>query len=225
MLALRHLAGDLVEVELVSPASDFHYRPLQTVEPFEDDSAPRYSLSELTMSRGARHRIGSVTVVDPKSSTVWLTSGDSIDYDSLLIALGAKSQAVVPGALTFWSGGSPVHVRGVLDDLAAGLARRVVFAVPQGVTWPLPLYELVLQTATHLEKAGIRERSLTLVTPERAALEVFGSRASANIEELLLSRGIALVTEALPKSLVQGALTLEGGDSVPADRVVALPRL
>jgi sulfide:quinone oxidoreductase len=148
------------------------------------------------------------------------------DYDFLLLAIGAQPRAVITGgALTFWSGGSQEEVRRVLDELGLGLAGRVVFAVPPGVTWTLPLYELVLQTAAHLEKLGIGERSLTVVTPERSPLEVFGQKASAEVETLLLSRGIGLVTGARPQSLVRGELTLEGGDAVPADRVVALPRL
>jgi sulfide:quinone oxidoreductase len=226
MLALRHLAGDLIDIELVSPASDFHYRPLRTAEPFEDRRAPSYLLSELTTARGARHRLGAVTAVDPESRAVRLANGESLDYDFLLLAIGTQPRAVITGgALTFWSGGSQEDVRRLLEELAAGLAGRVVFAVPPGVTWTLPLYELVLQAATRLEKLGIGERSLTVVTPERSPLEIFGKKASAEVEMLLLARGIGLVTGARPQSLVEGDLTLEGGDAVPADRVIALPRL
>jgi sulfide:quinone oxidoreductase len=225
MLALRHLSGHLLDIELVSPASDFHYRPLRTAEPFEDGRAPSYSLSELTRARGARHRLGGVTAVDPDRRAVQLANGQSLDYDFLLLAIGAQPRAVIPGALTFWSGGSGEDVRRVLEELEAGLARRVVFAVPPGVTWALPLYELALQAARRLKKQGIGERSLMLVTPERSPLEIFGGKASAEVEALLLSRGIELATEARPKAVVQGELTLEGGNSVAADRVVALPRL
>jgi sulfide:quinone oxidoreductase len=225
MLALRHLGGDLVDIELVSPTSDFRYRPLQTVEPFGEDRAPSYLLSELTRPKGAHHRLGSVTAIDPEARAVRLAGRESIDYDYLLLAIGAQARDVIPGALTFWSGGSAQHVRGLLDDLGAGAARRIVFAVPPGVTWPLPLYELALQAAEHVDAHRIYGCSITFVTPERSPLELFGAKASAEVERLLLSHGIGLVTEAKPKSLVQGELTLEGGDSVPAERVVALPRL
>ena len=85
MLALRHLSGDLLDIELLSPASDFHYRPLRTAEPFEGGRAPSYSLSELTRARSARHRLGSVTAVDPGSRAVQLSNGQSLDYDFLLL--------------------------------------------------------------------------------------------------------------------------------------------
>jgi sulfide:quinone oxidoreductase len=166
-----------------------------------------------------------MTAVDSETGTLWLEGGASIDFDFLLLAIGARSQEVVSGAMTFWSGGSGQHVRGLLDDVGAGAVRRVVFAVPEGVTWPLPLYELALQTAAHIDAHHIYGSTLTFVTPERSPLELFGAKASAEVERLLASRGIRLVTAAVPKSLVRGELTLEGGDAVPAERVVSLPRL
>ncbi|GAH44941.1 unnamed protein product, partial [marine sediment metagenome] len=112
MLALRHLSGDLLDIELVSPASDFHYRPLRTADPFEGSRAPTYSLPELTTARGARHRLGGVTAVDAESRAVQLANGQSLDYDFLLLAIGAQARAVITGgALTFWSGGSQEEVQ------------------------------------------------------------------------------------------------------------------
>jgi sulfide:quinone oxidoreductase len=184
-----------------------------------------YLISELAALRGAHHRLDAVTAVDAEAHAVWLASGKSIDYDFLLLTIGARSRPVIPGALTFWSKGSGQDVRGLLDELGAGLTRQVVFAVPPGATWPLPLYELALQAAAHVDEHRIYGCRITFVTPERSPLELFGKKASAEIEKLLLSRGIGLLTEALPESLVQGELTLEGGDAVPAERVVALPRL
>jgi hypothetical protein len=49
----------------------------------------------------------------------------------------------------------------LLAQVEAGLLRRVVFAVPGGVAWPLPLYELALQTASAVP--GVE---LTFVTHE-----------------------------------------------------------
>ena len=34
LLALRHLAGDRVELSLLSPRADFSYRPMAVAEPF-----------------------------------------------------------------------------------------------------------------------------------------------------------------------------------------------
>ena len=45
---------------------------------------------------------------------------------------------------------------------------------PVGPVWPLPLYELALMTAERAESMDIRNLQLSLVTPERRPLAVFG---------------------------------------------------
>src|SRR6266540_2463085 len=50
-------------------------------------------------------------------------------------------------------------------ELEAGAVRQLVFALPGGVGWPLPLYELALLTATFLAQRAIERVELTLVTP------------------------------------------------------------
>ena len=44
MLALRSLAPDLVDVELVAPENHFWYRPLAVTEPFKASQAQHLSL-------------------------------------------------------------------------------------------------------------------------------------------------------------------------------------
>ncbi|MGH3018745.1 MAG: hypothetical protein ACRDNR_01095, partial [Gaiellaceae bacterium] len=46
-LALRELAGDRVDVELLAPETHFWYRPLAVAEPFELGEPTRVELSEL----------------------------------------------------------------------------------------------------------------------------------------------------------------------------------
>ena len=114
---------------------------------------------------------------------------------------------------------------GLLSDLDRGLVERVVFALPGGVTWPLPLYELALLTADHLAREENTEAKLTFVTPESAPLALLGSEASAAAAQLLGDRGIDLLTDLYPDSFVDGRLQAIPDPSIPADVVVSLPRL
>ena len=66
---------------------------------------------------------------------------------------------------------------------------------------------------------------LALVTPEVEPLHLFGGEASAAVRALLEARGIVVHTRAYPAEAREGELLLVGGDILPADRVVALPRL
>ena len=67
--------------------------------------------------------------------------------------------------------------------------------------------------------------TLELVTPEREPLELFGREASESVAALLERAGIGFHPAGFPAEARRGELLLVGGDVVPADRVVALPRL
>jgi sulfide:quinone oxidoreductase len=65
---------------------------------------------------------------------------------------------------------------------------------------------------------------IVIVTPEERPLALFGTSASTAIAELLELRGIQLQT-ATAESWTEGTLSLRDGRELPADAVVALPKL
>jgi sulfide:quinone oxidoreductase len=89
----------------------------------------------------------------------------------------------------------------------------------------LPLYELALMTAGRLAERGVRDARLSLVTPERAPLELFGPEASEAVRDLLDARGIELHTSRYPTRFENGALSLIPDERLSTERVVSLPRL
>jgi sulfide:quinone oxidoreductase len=64
-----------------------------------------------------------------------------------------------------------------------------------------------------------------VVTSETAPLWVFGEEAGTAVRSLLAERGIELRTATRAVAARAGRLELAGGDSIPADAVVALPRI
>jgi sulfide:quinone oxidoreductase len=225
MVALRELAGELVDVELVSPDTDFFYRPLSVAEPFGVGEVLRFDVTTLTRGCGARHSRGSLVAVRPDERLIWTSRNASFSYDALMIAIGARPREVVAGALTFRGEVDVRLIRGLLSDLDRGLVRHVAFALPGGVTWPLPLYELALLTADHLSREGNTRAKLTFVTPESVPLALLGTEGSEAVGALLAERRIDLVTDVHPEAFVQGRLRLVPGPPLAADVVVSLPRL
>jgi sulfide:quinone oxidoreductase len=103
--------------------------------------------------------------------------------------------------------------------------KRLVFALPAGASWPLPLYELALLTAVHLSEAGVSDVELAIVTLEERPLQLFGAAASRAVAELLDLHGIVLRADTTPVGVEDGALRVLPDERIEADRVVALPRL
>jgi sulfide:quinone oxidoreductase len=217
-LALRALASGLVAVELVSPEPEFAYRPLAVSEPFGHGHVHLVDLRRIVADIEAELHIAGLAGVD--SGHAVLDDGSRIEFDALVIATGTRLVPAVPGALTF-AGTSDVDAfRRLLEEIDAGDVGSVAFAVPHGVVWPLPLYELALMTA---RRPATHTAALTLVTPEEAPLDVLGPAAARAVSDLLAEHGIDLRTSVFPIAVKAGKLTLAPEGSVDADRVVALP--
>jgi sulfide:quinone oxidoreductase len=224
VLALRDLAESLVEIEVLAPEGEFVYRPLAVAEPFGAGEVYRFPLADLLTPSGARHRRDALAAVEPNERRVTTMAGEVLDYTALVIACGARPKEAFPGSLTFHGTEDRYALRAALDAAAAGRLGSIVFAVPGGVVWPLPLYELALMTAVFLRgRRGAVE--LTIVTPERAPLALFGQAASDAVSVLLAERDIAVVPGTYPVEIRDGVLRTTSGRELPADRVVSLPRL
>ena len=224
MVALRTTAPEEVAVELLSPDQDFFYRPLAVAEPFGRGSALRFDLRALATGCGARHRIGALASVDATEHRARTSHGESLSYDSLLLATGARRQIALPGSLTYRGGEDTAAFSRILDEALSGEVTTLAFVVPTGVTWPLPLYELALQTASKLAEKDVTAK-IAFLTPEESPLGVFGLAGSRVVKELLADRGIELRTRVHPERFEDGLLYLVPGAPLAVERVIALPRL
>jgi sulfide:quinone oxidoreductase len=225
MVALRQMAGDLVDVELISADLDFFYRPLAVGEPFGVSEVLRFDLPTLARGCGAAYHLGTLTSVDTEARQLRTSRNAIYHYDILLIAIGAQTREAVPGALTFRGAPDVPLISGLLSDIERGLVERVAFAVPGGVTWPLPLYELALLTAQHARGDVGRDLEITVVTPEEAPLSVMGPEASEAVAHQLLEHGIQFVPMTYSNGFAQGELRIVPGPPLRVDAVVSLPRL
>jgi sulfide:quinone oxidoreductase len=224
-LALQALAEGRVSVELVAPETEFTYRPLAVAEPFAVAEVKKFPLDGLVKAAGASLRAGSVAAIDAERKMIRLADGDEVDYDVLLLSLGARRREAVTGALTFRGPQDSAALAALLDKITAGEARRIAFAVPAGASWPLPLYELAILTTDYVAAHGTRDVEITLVTPEDRPLALFGPTASDAVAELLALRGIKVETSVVPVRFENSVLTLVADRQLAADAVVALPQL
>jgi sulfide:quinone oxidoreductase len=224
-LALRELAGERLEVELCSPRGDFVYRPFAVGEPYGAASILRYDLESLAERIGVSFRLGGVFSVDPAAGVATVRDREQIPYDHLLVASGVRMLWAVPGAVTFWGVSDEGGFGNLVRKLRAGALRDVVFTMPGGGSWALPLYELALLASSVLAKSGIEDARLTVLTPEDAPLELFGRAVAEQMGELLRERRIELLTGAHPVAFEAGRLSVAPGEEIETEAVVSLPRL
>ena len=223
-LALRALSGDRVRMTLVCPDRALTFRPSAAFEAFGQPVPPRYDLEAIARNLGAGFCAARVEAVAPRTRVVRLGSGMRLEYDALILAIGARATASIPGATTFYGQRGVPQLRRVQGELESGALGRLILAVPSGSTWAMPLYELALLSAARAQRTGAGAE-IVLVSPERRPLEVFGADASAVVEDELAARGVRFIGDAPAVSWRNGALAIQDGAPIRADRVITLPHL
>jgi sulfide:quinone oxidoreductase len=224
LLAVRALAEERVEVELVTPEAAFVYRPLAVALPFGLGAVRRVPLAHFAAAHGVRLHRARVTGVDAPAHRLLLEGAEPVPYDVCVLATGARAVEAVPGALTYRGEQDAERLADVLAAASQGRADRLAFVVPPACTWPLPAYELALMSARWLRDLGCRTETW-LVTAEEEPLEVFGRAASRAVAELLRGAGVGLRTGSVVEAVEDGRLWMPMEGSVRVDRVVALPWL
>ncbi len=225
LLALSVLAEGLVDVELVSPADEFVYRPLLVAEPFGNAKVLRIKLGEIVSDAGARHSKDALVSVDPTAHTVATASGNRLGYDALLIALGANPMEAVPGALTFGGEADRRHFAELLTTLGRRGMSRLAFVVPRAATWSIAAYELALLTAAERDARRLEGIEITLVTHEAAPLDIFGPAASQLVAARLEEARIAVRLASVVDRFDDRRLHFAADEPLDADAAVALPAL
>jgi sulfide:quinone oxidoreductase len=224
LLALRSLAGERVELTLVSPSDWFIDRPMAVAEPFGFGSPVRLSLPSLAAESGAEFVRGSVTAVDGASRRLSCSDGREVAFDTLVLAPGARARTPFTDAITFGFEGSGQAIRDMLAALRGGDARSVAFVAPAATGWLLPLYEIALMTSRELARSRVEGVELRLLTPEDGPLALFGEDLSHGIGRLLETAGIHSLHASFAK-LGEGGLMYGAIGQASTDYVVTLPLL
>jgi sulfide:quinone oxidoreductase len=225
MLALHDVAGDHVAVTVLSPAEDFRLEALSVEDPFSRPTPRRYALEDLAAGAGADLVPEALASVDTGARTATTSAGHRIAYDDLVVAIGAQRREPYSSGVTFRGLGDAEAVHGLVQDVEIGAVDGVVFVVPTGTTWALPLYELALLVAERARAMGVAP-TLTFITPEERPLGVFGLDSSALVAGLLHDASIDLRTSVHVRDLARGtAVGIDGQPIVHAQRAITVPLL
>lgn len=203
LMALADLGDNRLRLQLVADRASFVLPPEILGVPW--GATPLHvDLERLCRAFGARFELGTVTGVDAGAHEAYLAGGETVAYERLLLAPGAR-HALPYGADTRTLGfGMLPHA------LAADASGTVVVVVPDGASWTLPAYQLALLCAGH-------GRDVQVLTGEAVVLESFGPATTAAVRALLQRHGVIVHTGRAPAP----------GTSIAgmADTVIALPLL
>ena len=225
ILALHELAPDLTDVSVIAPGEEFIYRPMSVREPFSYGPAKRYPLAPIVHGAGAQLIADELAWVDSDQQIVHTRGNEQLEYDVLVLALGARPNARYRHAITIDDRRMDQILHGIVQDVEAGYLKSLAFVSPGRMAWPLPLYELALMTAGRAYDMNM-DLQVTLVTPEDAPLAIFGQGASSTVADLLERSGIHTIGSAYTEIPCPGQLVINPGDRhLHVDHVIALPEL
>jgi sulfide:quinone oxidoreductase len=224
-LALAQLAPELTELTLIAPNPEFVYRPMTVREPFAHGAAARYSLQRIANDAGARLIPDKLDWVEPEQQTIHTKNGETIEYDALVLALGAHVHTRYKHAITIDDRRMDETLHGLIQDVEGGYIHSLAFVASDRMAWPLPLYELALMTAGRAQDTGV-ELSTAIITPEDSPLAIFGSTASEAVAELLQNAHILTINTPHVEVPNSGEVVIAAGERrLRVDRVIALPEL
>ena len=95
-LALHELAPEQTKMTVLAPDEEFIYRPMTVREPFAYPGARRYPLARIVADAGAELLTGELDYVEPEKRVIHTKAGEAIEYDALVLALGAHAVPLLP---------------------------------------------------------------------------------------------------------------------------------
>jgi sulfide:quinone oxidoreductase len=228
LLAVHSLAGDRVELMLVAPDDEFVYRPLAAEEPFAVGRIRQVPLRDAARDAKAAFLAATIESVDTDQKLVNTSDGtEPLQYDALVLALGAQAVPAVAHALTWDDRSDSETIGGLVRDIEEGYAKRLAVVIPPGPAWPLRAYELALFIT--LEATGMSaDLETTIVTPEPSPLAILGTRVVDAVAKELEDAGVAVVSADHADVEPGHAATVvlqPSGQRFEVDRVIALPGL
>ena len=233
---LRHWLPSHHTVTVISDQPQFTFLPglvrvaldLTPLEHFQLD------LQSLTQHHGLKLVNSPVTALDPYAKRISVASGETLEYDYVVIATGPRlAFDLIPGlgphggyTHSVCSGSHALTARDAWRQFLDNPGDLVVGIAP-GAGCLGPAYEFVLMADWILRRKGLRHKaSLTLVTPEPYAghLGVSGVKNAQKLTEALLrKRGITVVENAAIAAINPHRIILDDGQQIPQDYAMVLP--
>ena len=178
--------------------------------------------------RGIELVHGEIERIDPKTRSVRV-SGREIAADYMVIALGAElAPETIPGLSEAGHNFYTLAGAQSLDTARAQLSQGQLVVLVSGMPFKCPAapYEGAMLLADDLHRRGVRERvTVDLYTPEPGPMPVAGPQVSAQVRQMVESKGIRYHPEHAVAKVDPAARLVHfaNGKQVPFDLLAYVP--
>lgn len=190
LLAAREAIGSTADLQLIAPDRSFRYRPMSPGSLFRPAMERVVAIADLVEQACASWVEDRAAAVLEGEGMVLTRDGETVDFDYLLLALGARPKRTLSQGYVWQRGADPTFLDEILAGIVSGEVGSVAVVAPRGARWPLPAYELALVMAW--TAAGIDAR-VTLITAEERPLASLGSQATDTVVRELDAAGVETV--------------------------------
>ncbi len=190
VLAARAQLGERAELVLVAPEPEFRYRPMGQGSLFRPAPERALAITDLATEAGATLVADAVEAVYEPERQLLTRSGDTLEFDYLLLAVGARPERALRQGHVWIRGADPSFLDQIIAALGEGTVASVAVVVPRGARWALPAYELALVLAWSSRGTGA---IVTLVTAEEEPLGMLGPDATRSVVSELAGAGVELI--------------------------------
>lgn len=239
LFRLRHL-GERADIILVDSRTTSLARPALPEVAFAGKSVDqaRFDLAGPVSRSGARLVTRSVERVEAADRRLVLDNGEVLDYDYLLLALGAhKDYDAISGFREFGFSlcddtEAPRLARALADfdggPIVVGSAQSTwgtrVDAPRLAAPCEGPVAEIMFMLDHHLRRVGLRERSpIRVFSPGQVFFEDVGPRVHADLAPLIERAGFEITTKLVLSHLGKGEVAFADGTRWESALTIILP--
>jgi len=189
----------------------------------EDGQRPYTSLR----AKNVRFLQDDITDIDPESRTV-TTSTSKLEYDHLIIALGAamapeRIPGLIEASYDLHDTAQVMELKGAIEQMKVG--NLLIMVTAQPFKCPPGPYEYAMLIAQMLKERGVRDNiNITLTTPEPQPMPVAGKIVGDTMKSLISERGIEYHPQQRPVTVDPAAkvVTYEDGTTRSFDVLAAV---